>query len=338
MPIKFVLFLWLIPWCYSCQNNENSAVVDSNSIGNQITTTQQYEPKTIAYQKDTLSPQDSLKLQGVCTEVSPLQQKTFSTDYLWLQDYTLATALERQIAVPNGYQRVVAAENSFGAWLRGLPLEEKGKPVLLYNGTTKSYQEGAHRVVKIDIGTKDLQQCADAIMRLKAEYYYSKKEYEQIHFNYTSGHTVRFSDWSKGKKPQISGNKVSFSSPSGSTDVSYSNFKKYLTNIFNYAGTASLSKELKSKKVADIEIGDIFIWGGFPGHAILVVDVAKHSQTGKKIFLLAQSYMPAQSIHILKNFNDSDLSPWYSEDFGEQLLTPEWTFERESLKELITDN
>ena len=48
-----------------------------------------------------------------------------------------------------------------------------------------------------------------------------------------------------------------------------------------------------------IEIGDIFIRGGFPGHAVLVVDMAIHPVSGQKAVLLAQSYMPAQDIHIL---------------------------------------
>lgn len=259
--------------------------------------------------------------------------KTLSQNaYAWLTTYNQAMAVSQQISVPNGYERLAVEEGSFGEWLRGLPLEAAGTKVLLYNGETKSYQDGAYRVLNIDIGERDLQQCADAVMRLKAEYHYSQKDYEQIHFNYTSGDNIRFSDWSKGKKPQVKGSKVSFSSASGSTDTSYKNFKKYLVSVYNYAGTSSLSKELTSKKVADIVPGDVFIWGGFPGHAIIVLDVAKHQQTGKKIFLVAQNYMPAQSIHILQNFNDNKLSPWYSEDFGAQLETPEWTFDRDALK------
>ena len=204
---------------------------------------------------------------------------------------------------------------------------------MLCDGRVKPYQAGANRVVNIDVGKRDLQQCADAVMRLKAEYHYSNKSYAEIHFNYTSGHCIRFSDWAKGKKPQFKNKKVYFTNPSGEADFSYQNFKKDLTNVYCFAGTASLSKELNPKKIADIEAGDVFIWGGFPGHAILVVDVAKHQPTGKKIFLLAQSYMPAQSIHILENFENGELSPWYHEDFGSQLETPEWTFERDALKQ-----
>ncbi len=82
-----------------------------------------------------------------------------------------------------------------------------------------------------------------------------------------------------------------------------------------------------------ISIGDVFIQGGFPGHAVLVMDVAENKE-GEKCILLAQSYMPAQSIHIVKNLNDPELSPWYTVKSLieiQKLYTPEWTFSLNSL-------
>ncbi len=57
-----------------------------------------------------------------------------------------------------------------------------------------------------------------------------------------------------------------------------------------------------------------------------------HLRWLEKIFLLCQSYMPAQEIHILKNFNNKDLSPWYETDFEGDLETPEWTFSKSNLR------
>jgi hypothetical protein len=292
--------------------------------------------------KDTLvkvHPANNSASSNSTTKITATETTPTASNYSaynWMDTYSIHTSLQNQISPPSGYKRIPLEKTSFGAWLRGLPLLQKNAKVMLYNGQEKPYQQGAYRVLDIDIGSRDLQQCADAIMRLVAEYHYSKKDYEAIHFNYTSGHTIRFSDWSKGKKPVIKGGKVRFSSSNSNTNTSYKNFKKYLTNVYCYAGTASLSKELRSKKVSDMVPGDTFIWGSFPGHAILVLDVAQNEQ-GKKIFLLAQSYMPAQSIHVLQNFNDESLSPWYSEDFGAELLTPEWTFDRNALKTFDID-
>jgi hypothetical protein len=99
-----------------------------------------------------------------------------------------------------------------------------------------------------------------------------------------------------------------------------------------YAGTLSLEKSLKPKAIKDLEAGDVFIKGGSPGHAVIVIDVAVNA-AGKKMFMLAQSYMPAQEIQVLKNLEESGKSPWYSIDFGKVLSTPEWIF---SVTELRT--
>jgi hypothetical protein len=46
---------------------------------------------------------------------------------------------------------------------------------------------------------------------------------------------------------------------------------------------------------------------------------------------LAQSYMPAQEIHVLKNPLDGAIGPWYRVP-AETLVTPQWTFESTDLK------
>lgn len=96
----------------------------------------------------------------------------------------------------------------------------------------------------------------------------------------------------------------------------------------------SLSKELPSVPYSSLQPGDVFIKGGSPGHAVIVIDVAVHPATRKKVFLLAQSYMPAQQIHILVNPTSRNLSPWYelTESDAGKLYTPEWTFEKRDLK------
>ena len=65
---------------------------------------------------------------------------------------------------------------------------------------------------------------------------------------------------------------------------------------------------------------------------MLVADIVENRATGERRFLLVQSYMPAQDIHVLKNPASADGSPWYPLDFGDRLVTPEWMFPRESLR------
>lgn len=255
-----------------------------------------------------------------------------SSKYLWTQVYDSRQSVCQRIAPPQGYQRVQVAEGSFAGWLRHLPLKPEGAKVYLYNGSLKARQDVHYAVIDIDPGKKDLQQCADAVMRLRGEYLFAKNDLASLHFNYTSGHEVGFRKWSEGYRPQVKGNNVSFAK-TASPDASWSSFRKYMDAVFNYAGTLSLSKEMKKvEDVKNIQAGDVFILGGSPGHAMIVVDVAEKPGTGDKVFMLAQSYMPAQEMHIVKVPGDDSESPWYSINFGSELHTPEWDFTKDQLK------
>lgn len=220
------------------------------------------------------------------------------------------------IKAPEGYSRIPVDEKSFGNYLRNLEIKQENNKVYLYDGTLKRNQSAQYRVIKMDVGNRDLQQCADAVMRLRGEYLYKEKKYDDLHFNFLSDGKPRY------YKDYV-GN-----------DYSYAKFRKYMNYIFSYANTASLRKELKVvDNIANIEVGDVFIQQGNPyGHAVIVIDVALNTLTGKKIFIIAQSYMPAQEIHILKNPVNFELSPWYSIDFEENLFTPEWTFTKNDLR------
>ncbi|MEM9719050.1 MAG: DUF4846 domain-containing protein [Bacteroidota bacterium] len=235
---------------------------------------------------------------------------------------------------PEGYERSPIDSLSFGYYLRNFPLFPPDHSVHLFDGSLKYAQNLHAAVLKIDVGSRDLQQCADAIMRLWAEYNYEQKQFESIQFHFVSGFLADYPTWRSGNAISVRGNRVNWV-PSTRSDGSYQSFRKYLNMVFSYAGTLSFAKELTPKSLHSLEIGDVFIQGGSPGHAVLVVDVAIHPQTGDKAFLLAQSYMPAQEIHILKNPTNSQMSPWYSlSDIRDQLRTPEWTFYATDLKEI----
>lgn len=253
--------------------------------------------------------------------------------------------LYQRFAPPPGYERVVADSGSFAFYLRHLPLKPPGAKVLLHDGREKPNPGIYEAVVDLPIGKKDLHQCADAVIRLRAEYLWQQGEYDKIHFNLTNGFRVDYERWRKGGRVKVVGNQTSWEQKAAASD-SYATFWQYLEFVFTYAGTLSLSKELEpvmsggttpSRATVEVEIGDVFIQGGSPGHAVVVVDLATDS-AGKKAFLLAQSYMPAQEIQILKNPKNGKLSPWYSADFGETLETPEWNFKKGDLKRFSEKN
>lgn len=212
------------------------------------------------------------------------------------------------ILPPQGYERVNADKNSFAAYLRTIHLKHSNT-VYLFNGRPKANQTAQFAVLDIPVGNKDLQQCADAVMRLRSEFLFQQNRFNEIVF-YDNNHTA-----------------YSFTPP-----YSRDHFEKYLLGVFAACGTASLSKQLN--KVDDfnaIQPGDVLIKGGSPGHAVIVMDVAVNNR-GEKAYLLAQSYMPAQDIHILKNPLYSSPQPWYKITGNEIVPTPEWTFTKNELK------
>lgn len=259
----------------------------------------------------------------------------------WLQEASLYAGEENPlrryatvgaIPLPDGYTRVMVETRSFAEYLRQLPLKTDNNQVYLYNGDLKFNQAAHYRVVAMDVGNRNLQQCADAVIRLRAEYLFTIKQYDQIAFNFSSGDRAAFQQWAEGYRPDVTGNQVRWRKRA-QPDASYRSFREYLDTVFMYAGSASLSQELQPvSDVQQIQIGNVFIHGGWPGHAVLVVDLACAETTQTTLMMLAQSYMPAQEIHILRNPASSDISPWYVVGDTGQLSTPEWTFDWTELK------
>lgn len=229
----------------------------------------------------------------------------------WPVQGTVGTLQER-FAPPPGYQRAIADPGSYTAFLRALPLRPAGTPVRLFDGRRKGYQDGVAAVIDIDTGARDLQQCADAAIRLRAEYLWSQKRADAACFVAASGKQLRFSG------------------------TGYAQFRKWLDSVYTWANTGSLRGQLTP--VADgkqPQPGDIWIVGAGAGraygHAVTVVDVAV-SARGERLMLLAQSYMPAQDLHVLKNLEEPEISPWHRTPRGADLVTPEWTFPADALR------
>jgi len=241
---------------------------------------------------------------------------------VFLEGNTVATRFN----VPTGYTRKDYAAGTFGNYLQQLPLKPAGTQTKHYNGETKPNKVAA-AVIDISVGNSDLQQCADAIMRLRAEWLFSEKRFNDISFNLTNGFKMKYSEWKQGKRLNAACNGWN---TGGTASESHDDFMNYMKKIFTYAGTLSLSKELQPKNIANLEAGDVFIKGGSPGHAVIVVDVAEGREG--KVFLLAQSYMPAQDIEILKNPNNAEMSPWFKASEIGILETPEYDFDWSQLK------
>ncbi|WP_312298472.1 DUF4846 domain-containing protein [Chryseobacterium sp.] len=221
--------------------------------------------------------------------------------------------IKERFSAPEGYKWQDEKQNSFGYFIENFKLTPYGSQILRYDDAPISTQHLHEAVFDIDTGNKDLQQCADAVIRLRAEYLYAMKRSDEIQFHFTSGDLLKWNDYKNGTRAFVNGNSVSFRKTAGFDD-SYPSFRNYLDLIFNYAGTISLNKETQPVlENSDLKTGDILITPGSPGHVVFVAGVCRNKE-GKKLFLLGEGFTPAQSIHLLSNPFQQNISPWYELD------------------------
>lgn len=255
------------------------------------------------------------------------------------QDYSkrptdpLGEKLMDRILAPEGYEWIIEEPGSFGEFLQNAVVKIEGSPILDFNNQPISNQFEHIAVLDFDIGNKNLQQCADAVIRLRAEYLYQYKKFGDISFQFTNGDSFSWSDYKKGIRPQlISSNKVEFKRVAR-RDGSYQSFRNYLDVVFIYAGTISLFNE--TIRVTDnkkIKAGDFLITPGSPGHAVAIVGRAKNKKE-EIIYLLAEGYTPAQSIHVITNPFHRKISPWYKLDVAKkQTITARYVFKKTNIR------
>lgn len=206
------------------------------------------------------------------------------------------------IVSPKGYQRIPLVGSSFGSWLRQIPMRSNNT-LYLYNGKPKPYQWLHYAVLDIPIGKEDLMQCADAIMYCRAAYINTVKSQQSISFTDNNGKT--------------------YTCP---PNASQQQFQQFMRKVYSYCNSASLVKQTKCIPYANLQPGDVLLRGGFPGHGVLVLDMCSNA-AGERLYLLAQGFMPAQDIHVLKNLEDKSISPWYRLDTtATNIQTPQYLF------------
>lgn len=226
--------------------------------------------------------------------------------------------LAERILPPPGFKRDAAEEDSFAAYARALAVKPHGAAVRYYDGAVKDGDGIYCAVLDLPLGNRNLQQCADAAMRLRAEYLFARRDYADIAFSFIRD-----------------GKRRSYIRHAGGRRT-YASLQRYLDHVYEFANTASLFRDTRRISAAEMQPGDIFLQKGRPyGHAVIIMDMATNDK-GRRIFLLAQSYMPAQDIQILINPNDESISPWYALPDDGVLITPEWEFAVKDLRRFVS--
>lgn len=213
------------------------------------------------------------------------------------------------IPTPWGYRRI-NQDDGFAQYLRSLPLKERGAKVQLFTGGDARFQSLNYAVIDLPLLSND-EQCADMCMRLRAEYLY--KENKNVHFNNVGGKRITFDGGSR------------------------KSFERYLRRVYGVASTYSLSRELETRKLDDIQPGDVFVYAGVDrgtplGHAVMVIDVAEDSR-GNRVIMIAEGNTPARECHIVRNWFNPFRSPWFSIDKDADLIQfSPFTYKAKELK------
>lgn len=240
---------------------------------------------------------------------------------------TIATRFK----VPDGWERVVVEPDSFAQYLRDLPLLEDGATLYFHDG--KPCDIPAHAAVINKDMPKKFEQCADTVIHIYSDYLYKTKQYDKLRFTFNNGFVCDFLHFTQGYRPNsnLDGWETSSDYWNGTDERVY---KVYLEYVFLYANTASLFEyDTKKSNPNNVEIGDMFIVPGFPGHVVMICDVIKHKVTGEQRFMTLQGSMPAVQAHVMMNALEPELSPWQNTryDYGGFLSATYWLCPKENL-------
>jgi hypothetical protein len=203
---------------------------------------------------------------------------------------------------PPGFTRVDT--DAFGASLLDLRVLAADRPVLTYDG-----REVAHhaRVIDLPMVPGDLQQCADAAIRVRAEWL--KANDKEISFHATSGDPMPWARYQAGDRAYAPGNDLLWKSGKGPAT-----WDQYLSAVFTWAGTRSLVYDTVAATAP--RAGELVVSPGSPGHAVVLLDVA--TDGSRTVVLIGEGYMPAQQFHV----ELGDEAGWLAWDDG--IDVPSW--------------
>lgn len=215
--------------------------------------------------------------------------------------------VQTRIQTPEDFKRTEVEQGSFGEYIRDYKLLPHGTKLPVYDGTTLS-SSGAAAIFDISLGDDGYQQCADSIIRLYSDYYYENGQYDKITFQFSNGDECSYKRWRKGKRMLVFG-EHSFEIQGALPDDSEQQYRNYLKEVMNYAGTISLQKESSVISADELKIGD-FICND--SHVVMVVDVAENKK-GEKIYLFGQSFIPSVCFHIIANGDGEQADAWFTQ-------------------------
>jgi hypothetical protein len=226
--------------------------------------------------------------------------------------------LETRFFPPEGFTRTQGGGGeSFGAYLRALPLKPDGAVIYLHDGTVKP-DDKFEAVLDMRINNnRNRMRGIHFPLRLYAEYLFHAGQANDISFHFMSGFTFDFAAWAAGSRLKEEENgRVVWQAASAAADGSYESLWEYLQRLYNYANTASVRRDLL--QAVRPEAGFLFVDHG----GAVIADMAQDAG-GRTAILLLRAGDPEQEGYVVKNIKDADISPWFIIPDNGIISTPE---------------
>jgi hypothetical protein len=225
--------------------------------------------------------------------------------------------VETRFNPPEGFLRADIPEESFGAYLRALPLKQDGGVIYLHDGTIKP--DGSFDAVldmKIN-NNRNRMRNTNFLLRLRAEYLYQTGRQDDISFHFLSGFVFNFSTWASGSRIKENENgKVVWQAASADADDSYDALWDYLQWAYNYSNASAMKSDLL--QAVRTEAGCVFLSHG----GAVIADMAE-DENGRAAILLVRGGDPEQEGYVVRNTGDAELSPWFIVPDNGIIQTPE---------------
>jgi hypothetical protein len=172
-------------------------------------------------------------------------------------------------------------------------------------------------VIAIDLGSADLQQSADVVIRLHAEWLWSLGKKDAISYPGGPKLMMPLSRWEKGQRVIADGPNAFWVVQSKPAAADYAEFRRYLDVVFNWANSASLARRTEPVEPRALLPGDFFLHTKPPGHVAIVLDVAE-KPSGERLALLGQALSPTESVHVIR---PGRATAWFSLRPGHSVVT-----------------
>ncbi len=254
--------------------------------------------------------------------ISPLATE----HYPWCTQPDRYEPLAARFPAPPGFERVPVADRSWGQWLRHLPMLPAGAPVRSQSGAILLDGDSPSLAGVVDMDVRENQECADVILRLRAEYLRWAGREDEIVFNLTGSGAISWPEWRRGMRPRLQGDTLAFHR-SAKPDASRESFDRYLAWVFAWCGTISPAEDGHTAAFEELAVGDYLAHDGSPGHAVLLVDLARDSSR-KAVGLVLQGFMPAQTPHLVAG----DRGAWHGLASGRPVEVPWGRFDWADLR------